>query len=172
MAQRGTAREARPSAAGPVRRNFMLNSILRTSEAVSSTQAVALRDVRKVGDHTLTIAYWLPESELFVNEHGYPVELPTGDSGRAWTAVEQSGRRVAAIIHDAELEARPELVEVVAAGAVLALGNEQGRAGARCSDPRRRGRGAGADRARAARHRRARRQPGGAASRRCQAPAP
>lgn len=81
--------------------------------------------MRKVGDHTLTIAYWLPESELFVNEHGHPVELPTGDSGRAWTAVEQSGRRVAAIIHDAELEARPELVEAAAAGAVLALGNEQ-----------------------------------------------
>src|SRR5450631_2265947 len=38
MAQRGTAREARPSAAGPARRNFMLNSI----------QAVALREVRKV----------------------------------------------------------------------------------------------------------------------------
>src|ERR1700749_4413858 len=48
MAQRGTAREARPSAAGPARRNFMLNSILRTSEAVTSTQAVALREVRRV----------------------------------------------------------------------------------------------------------------------------
>jgi len=48
MAQRGTAREARPSAAGPVRRNFIFNSILRTSEAVTSTQAVALREVRKV----------------------------------------------------------------------------------------------------------------------------
>src|SRR6201995_3897463 len=48
MAQRGTAREARPSAAGPARRNFMLNSILRTSEAVTSPQAVALREVRRV----------------------------------------------------------------------------------------------------------------------------
>src|SRR5579864_1105221 len=48
MAQRETAREARPSAAGAARRNFMLNSILRTSEAVTSTQAVALREVRKV----------------------------------------------------------------------------------------------------------------------------
>src|ERR1700744_5360751 len=46
--QRGTAREARPSAAGPVRRNFIFNSILRTSEAVTSTQAVALREVCKV----------------------------------------------------------------------------------------------------------------------------
>src|SRR6201994_4358902 len=48
MAQPGTAHEARPSAGGPARRNFMLNSILRTSEAVTSTQAVALREVRRV----------------------------------------------------------------------------------------------------------------------------
>ena len=93
----------------------------RVSTGVTVREALAER----LGDHTLTIAYWLPESELFVNEHGHPVELPTGDSGRAWTAVEQSGRRVAAIIHDAELEARSELVEAAAAGAVLALGNEQ-----------------------------------------------
>ena len=62
---------------------------------------------------------------MFIDEHGHPVELPTGDSGRSWTAVEHGGRRVAAIIHDAELEARTELVEAAAAGAVLALGNEQ-----------------------------------------------
>jgi signal transduction histidine kinase len=93
----------------------------RVSTGVAVREALAGR----LRDRTLAIAYWLPERELFVDERGHVVELPSGDSGRAWTAVEHGGRRVAAIIHDAELEDRPELVEAAAAGAVLALGNEQ-----------------------------------------------
>jgi signal transduction histidine kinase len=78
-----------------------------------------------IGDATLAIAYWLPERGVFVDEHGLPVELPAPESGRTWTAVELEGRRVAAIVHDAELDARPELVRAAAAGAVLALDNER-----------------------------------------------
>jgi len=79
----------------------------------------------RLGDRTLAIAYWLPERELFVDERGDPVALPKPGTGRTWTAVEHHGSRVAAIIHDAELDARPELVEAAAAGAVLALDNER-----------------------------------------------
>jgi signal transduction histidine kinase len=78
-----------------------------------------------IGDTTLSLAYWLPDRDAFVDEYGAPVDLPDADSGRAWTAVELDGRRVAAIIHDADLEARPELVQAAAAGAVLALDNER-----------------------------------------------
>ena len=80
---------------------------------------------QRLGDRTLAIAYWLPEREIFVDEHGISVALPEPGSGRTWTAVEHHGTRVAAIIHDAELDARPELVEAAAAGAVLALDNER-----------------------------------------------
>jgi signal transduction histidine kinase len=79
----------------------------------------------RLGDRTLAIAYWLPERKLFVDERGDPVLLPQPGTGRTWTAVEHHGSRVAAIIHDAELNARPELVEAAAAGAVLALDNER-----------------------------------------------
>ena len=78
-----------------------------------------------IGDTSLSIAYWLPEREAFVDEHGLPVQLPDAESGRTWTAVEHEGRRVAAIVHDADLDARPELVQAAAAGAVLAIENER-----------------------------------------------
>jgi signal transduction histidine kinase len=79
----------------------------------------------RVGDRTLSIAYWLAERETFADEYGRPVELPAPGSGRTWTAVEHDGRRVAAIIHDAELDATPELVNAAAAAAALALDNER-----------------------------------------------
>jgi signal transduction histidine kinase len=89
--------------------------------------AVPVREAlaERLGDRTLAIAYWLPERGLFVDERGHPVMLPEPGTSKAWTAVEHHGRRVAAIIHDAELQARPEFVEAAAAGAVLALDNER-----------------------------------------------
>ena len=79
----------------------------------------------RLGDRSLNIAYWLPEREIFVDEAGRPVELPDPGSGRAWTAVEHEGMRVAAIVHDAELDASPELVSAAASAAALAIDNER-----------------------------------------------
>ena len=79
----------------------------------------------RVGDRTLSIAYWLSDREEFVDEMGREVQLPDPGSGRAWTAVEHDGTRVAAIIHDAELDTTPELVNAAAAAAALALDNER-----------------------------------------------
>jgi signal transduction histidine kinase len=86
----------------------------------------AVREVlaESLGDRTVDIAYWLGDRELFVDEHGHPVTLPEPGSGRSWTAVETDGRRVAAIIHDAELDAGPDLVQAAASAAVLAIENE------------------------------------------------
>ncbi len=78
-----------------------------------------------LGDRTLSVAYWLPERQMFVDEAGHMVRMPEPGSGRAWTAVERDGRRVAAIIHDAELDTGPELVNAAAAGAALAIDNER-----------------------------------------------
>ena len=80
---------------------------------------------RSLGDRTLSIAYWLPDRQEFVDERGHPVPLPEPGSERAWTAVDYDGRRVAAIIHDSSLEASPELVQAAAAAASLALDNER-----------------------------------------------
>ena len=80
---------------------------------------------QSLGDSTLTIAYWLPERAEFVDERGLPVALPEAGSRRAWTAVDYEGQRVAAIIHDADLDASTELVQAAAAAASLAIDNER-----------------------------------------------
>jgi signal transduction histidine kinase len=74
-----------------------------------------------LGDPTLTLAYWLPESERFVDAEGLPVTL----HDRAWTEVELNGRRIGAIAHDPALSDEPQLVRTAGAAAALALENQR-----------------------------------------------
>jgi signal transduction histidine kinase len=78
-----------------------------------------------LGDHSVAIAYWLPDREIFVDEIGRPVDLPHRASGRTWTTVERDGRPVAAIVHDAALDTTSELVQAAAAASSLAIDNER-----------------------------------------------
>ena len=101
----------------------LTKALLRTDTAGAGPVREMLAE--RLGDRSLNIAYWLPDREIFVDERGHPVLLPGAGSGRAWTAVERDGRRVAAIVHDAELATGPELVNAAAAGAALAIDNER-----------------------------------------------
>jgi signal transduction histidine kinase len=78
-----------------------------------------------LGDQSVSVAYWLPDSGRFVDEGGQPVVLPPPGSGRAWTAVDRDGQRVAAIIHDAALDTGPELVDAAASASSMAIDNER-----------------------------------------------
>ncbi|HKP89594.1 MAG TPA: sensor domain-containing protein, partial [Thermoleophilaceae bacterium] len=108
-----------------------LASALRTlTQSLLASAPPPGRPVREMlaeslGDRNLQVAYWLPDRQIFVDERGARVELPEPGSGRAWTSVDRGGRRVAAIVHDADLDAGPELVQAAAAAAALALDNEQ-----------------------------------------------
>jgi len=105
----------------------LLGSLARTLINPAEQAPGPVREMlaESLGDRTLSVAYWLPERRIFVDEAGHAVRLPDPGSGRAWTAVERDGRRVAAIIHDEELATGPELVNAAAAGAALAIDNER-----------------------------------------------
>jgi signal transduction histidine kinase len=74
-----------------------------------------------LGDPSLTLAYWLPETERFVDADGHPLTLTDG----RWTEVELEGRRIAAIVHDPTLADEPQLVRAAGAAAALALENQR-----------------------------------------------
>jgi PAS domain S-box-containing protein len=76
-----------------------------------------------LGDPTLEIAYWLPESGRYVSADGKP--LPETAASRHVTLVEHAGRPTAALVHDPALADERELVDAVAAAAGLWLDNER-----------------------------------------------
>ena len=79
---------------------------------------------RALGDPTLRVAYWIPETESFADLEGNPTELPEAGGEELATMVERDGRVVAALIHHRSLEEDPTLVQAAAAAAALALENE------------------------------------------------
>jgi signal transduction histidine kinase len=78
-----------------------------------------------LGDPSVELAYWLPDSRQYVDAEGRPVELPAGETGRSVTEVDRDGRRIAAIVHDPTLLDDPERVREAGAAAALALENER-----------------------------------------------
>jgi signal transduction histidine kinase len=82
-----------------------------------------LRDAlaRTLRDPTVTLAYWVPEYEAYVDLEGQPVELPP--SGRGTTLIDRDGQHVAALVHDPTLDDEPELLDAVGAVAGFALEN-------------------------------------------------
>jgi signal transduction histidine kinase len=85
-----------------------------------------LRDVmaHALGDPSLTIAYWIKDTERWVDADGRVVALayPTSARGRAVTLVrDDNGRPVAALVHDAALVEDPTLVDAVAHSMQAAL---------------------------------------------------
>jgi signal transduction histidine kinase len=78
-----------------------------------------------LGDPSVELAYWLPDSQQYVDADGRPVALPAGGDHRGVTEVKREGRQVAAIIHDPTLSDDPEFVHAAGAAAALALENER-----------------------------------------------
>jgi signal transduction histidine kinase len=99
----------------------------------ASEETATLRGTlaRALGDPSLAIGYRLPETDAFVDDTGRPIDLPASGSGKAVTAIEDQGERVAVLVHDEELLADGRLVESVAAATRIAVANARLQAEAR-----------------------------------------
>jgi len=86
-----------------------------------------LRDAlaKALDDPSLELAFWLPESQEYVDADGRPVEVPKGDPNRVVSEVRLENRLVAVIVHDSSLLDDPDLVRAAGAAAALALENER-----------------------------------------------
>jgi signal transduction histidine kinase len=94
----------------------------------SETGTLQARLAHALGDRSLTIAYWLPETKSYVDEQGAPVELPVVGSGRTVTLIEQGGEQIGALVHQAAVLDDAGLVDAVASAARVALSNVRLRA--------------------------------------------
>jgi signal transduction histidine kinase len=96
-------------------------------ELATPRSPAQLRDVlaRAVGDPSLELMYWLPETERFVDTDGHPLPAPSASSGRAVSLIEHDGAPLAALRYDASLLDEPDLIAAVGAAARLALENSR-----------------------------------------------
>jgi signal transduction histidine kinase len=105
------------------------------AEAVSSLVARlgggvgrgSLRDAlaEALGDPEVEIAYWVPNRDGYVDSAGRPMQIDPAPNGKTATVIEHEGRRVGAIVHDADLAEERELVQTVGVTAALTLENER-----------------------------------------------
>jgi signal transduction histidine kinase len=81
------------------------------------------RLAQALGDPSLELLYWLPETRGYVDESGRPIQVPAAGTGRAVTSLELDGERVGALVHDAAVFDDARLLQAVAAAAQIALAN-------------------------------------------------
>jgi signal transduction histidine kinase len=86
-----------------------------------------LRDVLSaaVGDPALSVAYWLPGAQRFVDRDGCAIAPPVAGHGRAVTPILRGGQPVAVVIHDAAVADGPRLERELGGAVRLAVENEQ-----------------------------------------------
>jgi len=87
----------------------------------------SLRDsiATALGDSSLSIAYWIPAQQAYVDSDGQRVELPAPGSGRIATPIERGGAPLAVILHDEALSEERDLVRAIGGAAALTLENER-----------------------------------------------
>jgi signal transduction histidine kinase len=98
---------------------------------------VELQEAMKTAlrDPALELVFWSARTQCYVDARGRDVYLPRGDrrwklskvamgyAGRSVTRVDRDDRPVAAIVHDAELDSQPQLIQAVASATLMALEN-------------------------------------------------
>lgn len=105
----------------PWERAAVTDLVVELGEARSGTLRGELS--KALGDPTLEVGYWFPETGAFVDSEGRVLSLPDPGSERSVTIVERDGRPVAALVHDPAVLDDPGLLEAVTSAARLAASN-------------------------------------------------
>jgi signal transduction histidine kinase len=111
---------------GPVEGAGVTDLVVQLGHARSVTLRGEL--ARAIGDPTLEIGYWLPETGVFVDADGSTVPLPRPRSDRSATVVERDGHPAAVLVHDPAVLSDQALMDAVAAAAQLESANARLRA--------------------------------------------
>jgi signal transduction histidine kinase len=91
---------------------------LRAGRAAPEATGHAL--AQALGDPTLSLLLWIPDSELLVDAQGLVTHL-TPDPGRAVTPVQRGTLQLGVVLHDPALSERPDLLDSVIDAAGLAI---------------------------------------------------
>ena len=76
-------------------------------------------------DPGLQIAHWSAQRRRWIDVAGAPLEIPAVGSDRHLTEVDEGGRRIVAIVHDAALRDDPTFLDAAAASATLAFESDR-----------------------------------------------
>jgi len=95
--------------------------VVELAESPSTT----LRDTLAgaLGDPSLQVGYWLPESRRYVDAQGRLFEIPPAGAGRAVTPIQLDGRPLGVLVHDPAVLDDPGLLDSIGAAARLAAAN-------------------------------------------------
>ena len=112
-------------ARGVVSRSWDRAAIADLVVELGEEQSDRLRDGlrRALGDPSLEVGYWSPETEQYVDSSGRPLSLPTAGSGRATTVIDGASDPIGVLIHHRSVLDDPGLAESIATATRLASVN-------------------------------------------------
>lgn len=94
----------------------------------TDTSGLQAQLARTLGDPGLTLGYWMPQQQAYVDEAGRPLDVERRAAGRVTSAVEDDGEPVAILIHDPAVLDDEKLVAGATAALRLAVANARMRA--------------------------------------------
>jgi signal transduction histidine kinase len=89
----------------------------------TATGALRARLARVLGDPTLTVGYWVPDQNRYVDETGQPLTLPANEDRRAVQLIDDHDLPLAALIHDPATVEDPALLADITAATRVAVAN-------------------------------------------------
>ncbi|MEV6489219.1 histidine kinase [Actinoplanes sp. NPDC051633] len=105
-------------------RNAALVSLVSELGEPAGAGSLQTTLARSIGDPTLTVAYWLPETQRYVDRSGHLVH-PVAGRDRASTAIVRDGVELAVVSHERDILDHRALRRRIGSAALLAIDNDR-----------------------------------------------